>query len=285
MIILNILSEAIVLAMLTFLLCCILARTELFHYSVTNTIFSIWFSTLVVALYPAKIAKRKGRDVYIWYFYAWLMFPIAFIHALCIKKDVKSLKKDEFLCQCPFCAEFVNRETAICEHCNKGLLEVPDDDIPKNASSPSLQEEKSDEKKMSKITNKSYWLWDVVAVLAVLALVFYFNPVDKTFTFLGGRKDGGFSFILTTGCIVALIAMIISLRHYWKWVILTTFGAAAITILSNHIGDFEYYYNLPSTRSIYYNYIVDSFLNGLLCCIASLPMANGVRAIRKRMRR
>lgn len=40
---------------------------------------------IAMGLIPAFIAKKKGRNFYLWWLYGWLLFVIATIHALLMK--------------------------------------------------------------------------------------------------------------------------------------------------------------------------------------------------------
>lgn len=41
----------------------------------------------VLGLIPASIAKNKGRSFGLWWLYGWLLFIVALIHSLVIKKQ------------------------------------------------------------------------------------------------------------------------------------------------------------------------------------------------------
>lgn len=41
----------------------------------------------VLGLIPASIAKNKGRSFGLWWVYGWLLFIVALIHSLVIKKQ------------------------------------------------------------------------------------------------------------------------------------------------------------------------------------------------------
>ena len=74
----------------------------------------------VMALLPANIAYRKGRDFAIWYIYGLCFWLIAFIHCLIIKdndiaKEIKGWRK------CPYCGEYSKPEAIVCHCCGKPL--------------------------------------------------------------------------------------------------------------------------------------------------------------------
>lgn len=39
-----------------------------------------------LGLIPAIIAASKGRNFILWWFYGWMLFIVAFIHSLCIRR-------------------------------------------------------------------------------------------------------------------------------------------------------------------------------------------------------
>ncbi|HBA8399248.1 TPA: zinc ribbon domain-containing protein [Escherichia coli] len=73
---------------------------------------------------PAMIAKRKGRDFWGWWLYGALLFIIALIHSLVIKKDIRAIERsqlNEGLVKCPFCAEMIKPEAIKCKHCGSDI--------------------------------------------------------------------------------------------------------------------------------------------------------------------
>lgn len=40
----------------------------------------------LLGLIPASIAKKKGRSFGLWWFYGWMLFIVALIHSLLIRK-------------------------------------------------------------------------------------------------------------------------------------------------------------------------------------------------------
>lgn len=49
--------------------------------------------SIVIGLVPALIAQSKGRSFFAWWVYGALLFIIAFVHSLVIKKDVAAEEK------------------------------------------------------------------------------------------------------------------------------------------------------------------------------------------------
>lgn len=60
-----------------------------------------------LAIIPAKIAEKKGRDFWIWYVYGYLLFIIALIHSIAMKSKYI----------CPHCRSDIDKEATICPHC------------------------------------------------------------------------------------------------------------------------------------------------------------------------
>ncbi len=63
-------------------------------------------------LTPTIIASQKGRSVLGWLLYGTFLWPIALIHALCLKDE--SYK-------CPKCYAPINKMAIICPHCHSKL--------------------------------------------------------------------------------------------------------------------------------------------------------------------
>ena len=62
-----------------------------------------------LALIPAFIAKSKGREFILWYFYGVLIFIVAFPHSLLISKseELKGREASAGRVPCPFCKEYI----------------------------------------------------------------------------------------------------------------------------------------------------------------------------------
>lgn len=41
----------------------------------------------LLGLIPAHIAQKKGRSFGLWWFYGWMLFIVALIHSLVMKKQ------------------------------------------------------------------------------------------------------------------------------------------------------------------------------------------------------
>ena len=84
-------------------------------------LFLSFMVSIFLGTIPAAIAYRKGRSFYFWWPYGWLLFLIALIHSLLIKKDYEGLARRGKAKQCPFCAEYVKPEAKICRFCGHAL--------------------------------------------------------------------------------------------------------------------------------------------------------------------
>lgn len=78
----------------------------------------------ILGCIPGAIASSKGRSFGAWWFYGFLLFIVALIHSLCIKKNHKAIENtlaSEGLVKCPFCAEMIKPEAIKCKHCGSDI--------------------------------------------------------------------------------------------------------------------------------------------------------------------
>jgi len=64
---------------------------------------------------PARIAKKKGRDFTVWFFYGVALWIVALIHGIAMK--------DRSGHQCPMCKEWIKEEAVVCKHCKTNIAE------------------------------------------------------------------------------------------------------------------------------------------------------------------
>lgn len=81
----------------------------------------------IIGCIPAAIAKSKGRSFFGWWVYGALLFIVALIHSLLIKKDFRAIESSQIqegLVKCPFCAEMIKPEAVKCKHCGSDVKEA-----------------------------------------------------------------------------------------------------------------------------------------------------------------
>ncbi|MBA7854105.1 zinc ribbon domain-containing protein [Enterobacter sp. RHBSTW-00901] len=81
----------------------------------------------IIGCIPAAIASSKGRSFFAWWVYGALLFIVALIHSLVIKRDIRALENsqlNEGMVKCPFCAEVIKPEAVKCKHCGSDVKEA-----------------------------------------------------------------------------------------------------------------------------------------------------------------
>ena len=80
---------------------------------------------LVIAIFPAAIAKSKGRSFGLWYIYGVALWIIALIHSIVLKEDVNQTTRESITGRsqkrCPFCSEFIDQSATVCRYCGRDL--------------------------------------------------------------------------------------------------------------------------------------------------------------------
>lgn len=88
-----------------------------------------WFVIFLICLFalpliPAKIAERKGRSFWIFYFFGMALWIVAVPVALFIPRNKKALQwradleaSRAGLKRCPACMSLIHEQAQLCPHC------------------------------------------------------------------------------------------------------------------------------------------------------------------------
>jgi len=105
----------------------------------------IFMLAIIIGLLPAWIAHNKGRNFFMWWIFGAALWIVAMPAALIISKDEEAVvERESNLKKCPYCAEWVKKEAALCKHCNSEFEPEPEPEPLKCPICHSLQVSEKD---------------------------------------------------------------------------------------------------------------------------------------------
>ncbi len=108
----------------------------------TDLVILLIFATLL-GLIPAAIASKKGYSFGLWWLFGAALFIVALPVAILIKPEQGASPQSNLhqgkqgMKKCPFCAESIKHEAAVCRYCGRDLGQWPDWVTSRTGVSPS----------------------------------------------------------------------------------------------------------------------------------------------------